>query len=387
MTSLLSDSDDESLNEIRVNRKFAKKFEDDAKKKELERAKYLDIGNDEDDDEFDSDDDDNDDDEDDQLDTKLDLQVVKIINKIRKKDPSIYEKSSVWFDSNGFEQSKNDINEKELKSTKKKFKDVIRDQILEDVALDEVDPNEINNKTKIAKQNNKSKLSYDQEQTMLREQILKSVHNNNTDDDNNNNDSDDDDDDDDLLKIKPKNPKEIEKDELELQHALQEMKNLNKDVNKTEEIFKDDFLTDYLTKKKWIDKTTNYLNNNNSDDEEDSVDDEEAELDRVDRFESKYNFRFEEIQAEEAATYETEDQESSNNSRFSSSLLPSSSSSSSSAYQVQGHRRQIDDSMRRVDDSRKLQRESRLERKAREKRQKQEELKRLKNLKKQEVSK
>ena len=44
-SSLLSDSSDDEgeLHEIKVNRKFAKQFEENAKRKELERAKFLNI--------------------------------------------------------------------------------------------------------------------------------------------------------------------------------------------------------------------------------------------------------------------------------------------------------------------------------------------------------
>ena len=56
-----------------------------------------------------------------------------------------------------------------------------------------------------------------------------------------------------------------------------------------------------------------------------------------------------------------------------------------SRNQVVGHARNIEDSVRRVDEKRKKQRESRKEKKEKEKRQKEAELKRLKNLKKQEL--
>jgi hypothetical protein len=55
------------------------------------------------------------------------------------------------------------------------------------------------------------------------------------------------------------------------------------------------------------------------------------------------------------------------------------------AYQVAGHARQVQGSLRRMDESRKQQREVRAERKARERRQREEELKRLRNIKKREV--
>jgi Tfp pilus assembly protein PilO len=53
---------------------------------------------------------------------------------------------------------------------------------------------------------------------------------------------------------------------------------------------------------------------------------------------------------------------------------------------VTGHARNVEGSVRRVDEKRKKERESRKENKDKEKRQREAELRRLKNLKKQEVS-
>ena len=122
----------------------------------------------------------------------------------------------------------------------------------------------------------------------------------------------------------------------------------------------DAFLVEYLSKQKWKDLSMNFKVTDGEEDDPD-VDDEE-ELDAVDRFESKYNFRFEEINDETEGSQFSRD-----------------------AYKIVGHSRQIEGSLRRVDDSRKVQREQRKERKDKERRKKEAELKRLKNLKRQEV--
>merc|ERR1711939_533424 len=80
-------------------------------------------------------------------------------------------------------------------------------------------------------------------------------------------------------------------------------------------------------------------------------DDSEEEFEKAEEFETNYNFRFEE----------------------------------EAGGEIQTHARDLTTSIRRVDDSRKKERESRAARKAEEKQQKMEELKRLKSLKKQEI--
>jgi protein KRI1 len=149
------------------------------------------------------------------------------------------------------------------------------------------------------------------------------------------------------------------KSESEINLALQEMKELE---HKPMEKDIDTFLIDYISKAKWIDKTDikNFSSNN---EDEYEVDDEEEELERTDKFESKYNFRFEELQEQENKSGQL----------------------GLRGIQVTGHSRSVEGSIRRVDDKRKLQREARVELKAKQRRQKEEELKRLKNLKRQEV--
>ena len=94
---------------------------------------------------------------------------------------------------------------------------------------------------------------------------------------------------------------------------------------------KDAYLADYLLKRKWIDPD---IPMTEIDPEE--IEDEEKELDKIDEFESKYNFRFEELESGAAGDR---------------------------PYQVMGHAREVAGSLRRTDDSRKRQREQRKEKK------------------------
>ena len=109
------------------------------------------------------------------------------------------------------------------------------------------------------------------------------------------------------------------------------------------------FLRDYITNMGW--KTKEKIN---KDDEEHSSDDDEDEefLEKMDEFETKYNFRFEE----------------------------------EGGHAISSHARQVNDSVRVKESKRKKERDSKKERKESEKRAKLSELQRLKNLKQAEIN-
>ena len=138
------------------------------------------------------------------------------------------------------------------------------------------------------------------------------------------------------------------------------MNKLSKKENS--EIDKDSFLTNYITNKKWkFDKS--YDISYNSDDNIVDDDEDEEEVERMENFESKFNFRFEELLANKDNT----------------------DSSGLKNIQVVGHSRSVEGSVRRVDDKRKKQREEKQEKKDKEKRQREAELRRLKNIKREEL--
>jgi protein KRI1 len=327
--SLFIDSDSDDVEDIVINEKYAKSFVERERDRELHRAKHLDL------DSLDEESSESEDDDGELLSTKLELDVINTINSIRKKDPRIYDKQSKWFEDD----------EQEIvigMNKKKRFKDVIREQILETVDEMTEQKQSENNKKSDEKQ---KKLTYDEEQESIRKTFLESLNQ--------------DDDHDDILVVKSNNQSEFdEMRQKKISEALSEMTALIK--LDADEMKKDEFLKNYITNKKWIDRTSKITQQLLA---SDVLEQEEEELDEVDRFESKYNFRFEELEQDESMTGRT----------------------SVTAYQVQGHSRNVEGSVRRIDESRKLQRESRQERKSKELRQKEAELMRLKNLKKQEV--
>lgn len=362
MSSFLpdSDSDSEDLHDLVVNKAYADKFEEKERQRELERARYLGL------DEEDDDDDDDDEEEDDDaelLSAKINLQVINTINSLRKKDPKIYDPASKWFDeeeegddvlaTNGDDEegvnTKKTASIKLKSSSKKRYKDILREQILEDAEDDddndddEGDDEGDDEKMQPHKQSaaiKSTRFNYDKEQESIRRQFLDSIKSSGVDEDEEGDHEGDDDDDDDILVVKERDPREVEKDKKELQKALREMSSLASN-DKKEELEKDAFLTNYISSEKWKDKQLKFSTRGLTDEE---VDEEERELDKVDRFESKYNFRFEELQEEQEEGHDGEDDEDAAWKRH----LPA----STGAYQVQGHSRSVEGSVRRVDDSR-----------------------------------
>ncbi len=233
------------------------------------------------------------------------MQIINTIKSIRTKDPKIYDKNKVWIQrqqDDSEESSQEEDEDEGMKKKKKTFKDVVREQILEDM----------DNDSKVATQQSKSErstLAYNKEQQDLRNQFLNSIK------DASGSESDDDD----ILEAKGK-PVGNNEEEEELQTAIKEISSSGNE--KTEE---DNFLTEFMSKKKWIPKIKDKIN---LDDDDIDLAQDEEELDKVDKFESKYNFRFEEIAGadDDRGVFE--------------------------AGQVVGHARNIADSVRRQDDCR-----------------------------------
>ncbi|CAG8445757.1 4032_t:CDS:10 [Funneliformis caledonium] len=129
---------------------------------------------------------------------------------------------------------------------------------------------------------------------------------------------------------------------------LKQWQNYKNDPNINED---EAFLMDFILKRGWIDKDSDKVPSYDELIAEHHDEEDEKFEEAVDQFESKYNFRFEEEGSTKVVTYA----------------------------------RNLEGSMRRTDNKRKLQRQARSERKEEEKKRKIEELKRLKNLKKKEI--
>jgi len=385
------DKASKKTDQLLINARFASKFEAEARYKDLQRNSELLAAKQGDSD--DSEDESSEDDDAQLITPAMDLQMFKTINSIRNKDPSIYDKNSTWFQKSDSDSDSSQRDKSSKKSNKSTYKDVIREQLLQG-GSEAADLNAQDDSRDYSSQRSKV-LAYDQEQEKLRRAVL--AAGSSGFDDANNSDSDSDNE---MLKIKPRNAAEIAAHEAELQQEMQRMLELGKrqalaleqtqaktsskkDAKSIKNAKRHDsvsasvpdgdvFLVEYLSKKKWKDETI-YAKVSETAQEED-IEGEEEELDEVDRFESKYNFRFEEVEnsaANAEAQFPTAD--------------AGRLAAQRSLTQVAGHSRQVEGSLRREDDKRKKAREEKAERKEKEKRQKEAELKRLKNLKKKEL--
>jgi protein KRI1 len=210
---------------------------------------------------------------------------MRTIASIRNKDPKIYDQKTKWYHS---DDEIDEGEENQVKKSKKQtYKDVLREQLLRgEVGEDE----EISNS-----RSKKSTFQYDAEQEELRKQFLHSANGIVPDSDVSS--------DDDLLIEKKKDPSIVAQEEEELKQTLQSLVESNN--NPTED---DLFLVNYMKQKRWIDPLSKSLKATAGTGGEAShmteaqenelldLEEDEQELYEIDKFESKYNFRFEELQ-------------------------------------------------------------------------------------------
>lgn len=353
---LFDDNVEEELSKVqkfKVNKQFAKEYETRKQKEELQNAQANGF-----EDELSSSEDESEDEEGDMLTPAVDVSILKTINAIRKKDDSIYDQNRNFFTTEVMEAK----SKKDKTSKKKRFKDVLREQILDQIEEEE---NGVNKSTR--QKESQSRLAYDEEQKELRSAFLDST--NGGEKEAEESDEDENSDDDDMLIVKRKAEPISDDEDSEMQRELQQFeqttsKGTLKDPRGEVEDG-DQFLLDFLKNKKWIEKDDEGSNdgyNDSSDqryksnnDDDDSID----EVDKADDFESRYNFRY-----EEAAN----------------------AINSGAEFSMIGYARSgTMDTLRRKDDTRSQKRLERKERKAAERQAKEEQLRRLKNAKRQEL--
>ncbi|GMH69196.1 hypothetical protein TrST_g2305 [Triparma strigata] len=336
-----SDSDSESSiargssSAIKINKKFARDWESKKRREELSNARQDGIDLDEG---YSSSSSESEDEDAELLTPNVDLKVLETINRIRSKDPSIYDPSTDFF--KGVVPDPSSIQSANQKSSKKMaYKDVVREQIMEEMASD--DENTSNQKNLSV--SNPNRLAYDAEQESNRQAFLSSFKDDGSESD-----------DGDVLSKKKSSALSMSEQEHErkMQEEFEKMKGLSSAASpmrdpKGEVADGEVFLMDFSMKRKWVDEATSF------DPKKDiqEIEEEEEELDRVDAFESKYNFRFEEEGGNQIINYSRENK----------------------------------DTVRKTDDKRKKDREARRERKALERKKKEEQLAHLKNQKRAEI--
>lgn len=353
-------SSSESKEKLIVNKKFAKDYQERKQREELRQISQQrrDIGLGSDDDEESSSDEEED--EDGRLLTdSMNLQFLKTMKALKNKDSSIYDPKSRFFQENDPDDDEENDDDDKKKRKPKKFKDVLRDQILEDMEKEnDEDEGEMDKTTTLAK----SKFAYDDQQEALRKAFLKETG-----------EDDENDGEDDWMVIKKKGvPGKGDATATEIQEEFKVLEELSSKKKGT--TFSDPrgevhdgerFLIDFMKNKKWVDKDERGDHDMNEAVDQEVAKDEESsieDLDRADEFEAQYNFRFEQAAAEMA--------------------------SSGAPLSIQTYARgQTMNTLRRQDATRKEKRQARKERKEAERKAKEEQLKRLKNAKRQEVEK
>jgi len=340
--------DAENTPELKISQSFAKKYNEKKDHEELIRGQKIlaeeDHGSESSEEE----------DEDAELLTKkVGLKIFETLNKIKSKDPSIYDNKHTFFSEKDFEKGTTASSSSGEK--KVTYKDLMRKTLLEDGA-DAIgkEEEELHAKEMIAKKKAKKKgLTPMEEQKELKAAIVAAAFG-----------GSDDEDDGDVFTLKKKSAEEVKEEDQEF-HEF----NLWKDKEpkshddaddiigrywKSDEDLNegDQFLRDYLLNEGW--KETASLQ---ADAERGAMDaqsasaSEEEHLDDVDEFEKDYNFRFEVDEGR----------------------------------QIQGHARFQEASVRERPEKRRRQRKEKAERQDAEKIRRTEELKRLKNLKKEEI--
>ncbi|XP_067829147.1 protein KRI1 homolog isoform X2 [Heptranchias perlo] len=345
--------------ELKINQRFAGKYERYRQKEELQRLKdrYGDRA-----DEEESSSSESDDESEVETDPILDIGFYRTLSLLKKKDPKIYQKDAQFYT---VEESSKEGDEDNTKNKKKKekpmfLKDYERKVILEkEGKYEDEESDEEESRVKIERATSPS---YMEEQKQLRENLRKFVEDSDEDSESGNEGGFG------FLKPRVKSKEEKEKEDesyinwLKGQKDLQEKEELQ-DIKYLRDYWNDPqlddgekYLKDYILNKRYLEgeKEEERIPTYDEivqDEVDDSEDDGEQFLRKQEDFERKYNFRFEEPDAEFIKSYP----------------------------------RTVANSVRTKDDRRKHKREEIKERKKKEKEKKQEEIKQLKNLKRMEI--
>ncbi|WBW70907.1 ribosome biogenesis protein Kri1 [Schizosaccharomyces osmophilus] len=353
--------EEDNLGSFKINENFAKRFEHNKKREEKQKLeeKYgkdlakQNVSEDEDESSEESEDS-----EGELVTPEVDAAILKILTKIRNKDPDIYNNGQQFFDDT----------EKSIKSTVKEnkgrpvtLKDYHRNQLISGNVMEAMEEDE-KPRSEVP--------THVEEQEQLRKETIQAFHTSRDEDENSheNDGEEEEEEGEDFLKRKEKSKDDVEADEKAyerflLEHAetkdaskvlkdlstyyvknrpevLQGIENEENGIAEQDE----NFLANYMLNRGWR-TSDNRIPSYDEIVEEVDADNQFDET--ADNFETKYNFRYEETGGSEIAA----------------------------------HPRDVPDSMRRKDDTRRLARERKRERHEEEKRKRVEEMNRLKNLK------
>lgn len=323
MVLKLFEGDDDELDKIEINEEFARRYEHNKKREDLQKLEELKKKGIVDDSDTASDDEEDEEDED--LDPSSNLKFFDGLLKIKKGDPVLNTKDAKLFNSESETNSESE-EEKEKKVKKKKqkpmyLKDVVSKHLIEEGPEFGDEEEEEEKKVK----------TYSEEQDDLRDEFLNAV-------------KEEEEEEGDLFKVK-ETEKDKEEGDPEFTKKLDEF--FGEDDKLDEETV---FLKDFFRKEMWRDDKESSKKGDEKMEEVEFSEDEE-EIERQEDYEREFNFRFEE----------------------------------NAGDRVWGHSRKVEGSVRKKPNARKLQRERKEERMVQAEEERKEELKRLKNLKKKEM--
>lgn len=338
------DSENNGLSKIQIDHEFAKRYEYNKKREDLQRYEELKkngrvgvSGSDSEDSSF----------SDEELSIEpsknKDLEFFDALIKVKNKDPILKDKDAKLFHSDSESKSENESdigNDRTKRGTgdgrkgKKPMylKDVISKQLIE--AGPEFDDEDDDQMVIKGKNNGNKVKTYNEEQEEFTRDILKAIEegNNHAEEDGY------------FFKVKEGDSTEVEEEESEIGNKLDEY------FGEDEKLDTDTmFLKDYIRKQMWLDDGRR---SNDAGGGEIEFSDDEDEIERQEDYEREFNFRFEE----------------------------------NAGDRVMGHSRRVEGSVRKKENSRKLQRDRKDERIAQAEFERKEELKYLKNLKKKEIN-
>ncbi|KAM9780431.1 protein KRI1 homolog [Neosynchiropus ocellatus] len=346
--------------ELKINSKFAQKYDKYRQKEELQRLKDK-YGNQADESESGSSGSSSEEEEV-ELDPEVERDFYRTLSLLKKKDPKIYQQDAKFYS----DASSSDVKPSTSKATIKPMylKDYERKVILEKEGKyedDEDSDGDDDEEEAVKRRERAASPSYIQEQKQLKESFQKFIQDSDEEDGSSGEGVSQ------LLTRRVKTQEEKDKEEadylewlkgqaeLEGPEEVKDMKYLRDYWNDPELDEKERFLRDYVLNKGYLEEDDDDRIPTYDEVVQDDVDDSEEEgesfLQRQEDFERSYNFRFEEPDAQQIKTYP----------------------------------RNILTSVRPKDDRRKRKREDVKERKEKEKEQKREQLKQLKNLKRSEI--
>ncbi|CAM9216977.1 unnamed protein product [Chrysoparadoxa australica] len=319
-----------------VNAAYAASHEKRKRKQELARLAELSESEE-------SSDDESEDESAELLSTAVETQILRTINKIKSKDPAIYDKGTRFFEAPASEEEGSD-DEGDAQTAKKhkpvKYKDVIRGQIMEAEDAEDVISSDEEGGKKVVEARKASTLGYDQQQREIRQTLLDQLGD----------ESGSDSDGEEFLQVQVKSKEQEEADAKEYQAELAKLEKAG-GLGPKENDEGSRFLHDFIASKRWKEPVTKFAVEEEKDGMGVADSEDEEELDKQDAFEAKYNFRFEEEGGTELMSFSRHQRES----------------------------------VRRDSDKRKKDREARRLRKLEERKHKEEELRHLKNLKRAEI--